>query len=118
MTDESTRPQRLMREGDVMKTGVLLAVALAGASVSLVLAEDAQAGCTMKPQCVMRSKIEYRTTYTRECDTTRQYNGVTFVPVTTCRTRPITSPYPVHYEDCSKVVKVCDGLGSLISSKK
>lgn len=77
----------------------------------------AEAGCQMQRQCVLKQRIEYRTQYQRSCDTVRQFEGGVLVPRTFCSSRPIRSSYPVAYQDCSQVQRVCNGLDSLISNK-
>lgn len=78
----------------------------------------AEAGCTMQRQCVLKQRIEYRMQQQRSCDTVRRYEGRMFVPRTYCSTRTIRAPYPVAYQDCSQVRRVCSGLDSLIRSNR
>lgn len=92
---------------------VSCAAAMAGLLWS---AGAAEASCTMQRQCVLKHRIEYRTQYQRSCDTVNRYEGRMFVPRTYCTNRPVRAPVPVAYQDCSQVRKVCNSLGSLISS--
>lgn len=80
-------------------------------------ATPAEASCSIQRHCVLKQRIEYRTQYRRSCDTVNRYEGRMFVPRTYCTNRPIRSPYPVTYQDCSQTKRVCNSLGSLIGSR-